>query len=335
MASIRDVAKLAKVSPASVSRILSNDVTYNCTEKTRRDVLNAAKQLNYKVPESYKVKRKGVYRIGCITRLTPERGIDSYYASILEGIRTRLEKYNQRLEFVKSRYDIDTPERLKEVFDKPLDGLIIMESYPKETMDYFKSRVKCIVGIDTDESGIDNIRYNRFFAGCQAMNYLVENGHKKIAYIGSKLPSKEDYQIGRSEAYAKVMDANNFKIEEGWVINCEWSRNICYDKTLELMKSENRPTAIFVGSDHMAMACISAINSLGIKIPDDVSVIGISDIEASKYMTPPLTTIAIPQKSIGEIAVDDLINKLNGDSKVTKQIFIPTELIVRKSVKKI
>ena len=108
-----------------------------------------------------------------------------------------------------------------------------------------------------------------------------------------------------------------------------------YDKTTELLKSKNVPTALFVASDHMAIAAISAIHSMNLKVPDDISVIGISDIEASKYLNPPLTTVGIPQRDIGEIAAHTLIQRIEGDKTFPKQIYVPTKLIVRNSVKKI
>lgn len=78
---------------------------------------------------------------------------------------------------------------------------------------------------------------------------------------------------------------------------------------------------------------MSALHQMHLSIPDDVSVIGISDIEASKYLNPPLTTVAIPQLEIGEIAAEDLLSRINGNATVPKQIFVPTRLVVRESVK--
>ena len=80
---------------------------------------------------------------------------------------------------------------------------------------------------------------------------------------------------------------------------------------------------------------MSAINDFGLKIPDDVSIVGITDIDASKYLNPPLTTVKIPQKKIGVIAVTDLLSRVKGNSSAVKQIYVPTELIERKSVKSI
>ena len=85
----------------------------------------------------------------------------------------------------------------------------------------------------------------------------------------------------------------------------------------------------------MAIASMSAIHSLGLKIPEDISVIAISDIEESAYLTPPLTTVSIPQKEMGKLATEVLLHRINGDTTITKDIFVPCKLTVRNSVKKI
>lgn len=101
------------------------------------------------------------------------------------------------------------------------------------------------------------------------------------------------------------------------------------------MGGSDRPTAIFVASDHMAIACMSALYQLNIRVPEDVSIIGISNIEEAKYMNPPLTTIDIPKQHMSEIVVQTLLQRLNGDLSVPKQIYLPTSLIERQSVIKI
>lgn len=336
MATIRDIAAATGVSIASISRILNQDPTYKATAETRTKVIEAAKAMNYQPAANYRKRKKALEKsIGCIHRLTAEKQIDSYYASILRGIQKYLERNGYSLDFIQSQFDIADRQNLEAIFRTPCKGLIIMDTPSQETMDYIRSHVKHVVGIDTQNSDIDNVRYNRFEAGCRAMQYLIDNGHKKIAYIGSKLPKRDSLNFGRFEAYMRMMDIHGYPTYPEWQIDCEWERKICFDKTLELLKAPHRPTAIFVGSDHMAMACIAALHQMNISIPQDISVIGISDIEASKYLNPPLTTVAILQLEIGEIAAEDLLSRINGTTTVPKQIFVPTRLVIRESVRNI
>lgn len=330
MSTIRDVAAKAGASIASVSRILNNDPTYKTTAETRERILTAARELNYALPQS--AKKRPDINIGCINRLTVERTKDSYYASILDGIQSYLARQNIRLGFIESQFDVANKETLDTLLRPNTKGLILMDNLGEDIVDYILSKVKCVVGIDTGLRQIDNVRYNRFEAGCQAMQHLIDNGHRKIAYIGSHI-SDDTVSIGRHEAYLRMMKKYDCPVRPEWEIDCEWHRRICYDKTLRLMQLPDRPTAIFVASDHMAMSSMAAVHELKLSIPGDVSIIGISDIDASKYLNPPLTTVAIPQNDIGEIAVDTLLQRMNGNNTLPKEIFVPTRLVVRSSVR--
>ena len=334
MASIRDVAKLAGVSITSVSRVLNNDKSFTIKEETKKKIFDAITELNYKVPETYIKNETKKQSIGCIQRLTVEGHKDNYFSTIAAGIKQHLSKHGKSLQFLMTQFDFET-DGYKTIFQTYPKGLIIMGDISDEAYNFLKSKIKYIVGIDTSYDDIDNIRYNRFEAGVEALEYLIECGHKKIAYIGSNINLSDLKNIGRFEAYNKVMKYHNLPIDPNWIIDSKWHRDTCFEKTIELLNSDNRPTAIFVASDHMAIAAISAINSLGLNVPEDISVIAISDIAESAYITPPLTTISIPQKDMGKIATEILLHRINGDSTIKKQIFVPCKLIVRNSVKKI
>ncbi|MCI8413664.1 MAG: LacI family transcriptional regulator [Clostridia bacterium] len=332
VATIRDVAELANVSIASVSRILNQDPDYKATPETREKVLKAISSLDYKPNPNYKKRRAATQvSIGCISRMTVERTKDSYYTTIFNGAQNYLKRQNYDFDFVVSQFDIMNEESLSSLLSHPPKGLILMDQPDNETMRYLSSKIKYIVGIDSGQSSVDNICYDRFDAGCRAMQYLIDKGHKKIAYIGAHI-SENVMTIGRYEAYVRMMRQAKLPVNPAWVIDSDWHRGICFDKTIELMRCADRPTALFVGSDHMAIAAISALHKLNISIPDEISVIGISDIEDAKYLNPPLTTIAIPQVEIGEIAASTLLQRIGGDLSLPKRIVVPTALVERSSV---
>ncbi len=332
MSTIRDVAKLAGVSPASVSRILANDATYKVSPETVANVMAAVKKLNYSIPPAYRSRRKKI-KFGVINRVTEERTKDSYYSTILDGIKQFCDENNIEIEILQSQFDLSVPKVLENFLNSDLRGVIVMGETDDEVIEIIHQSNLSAVGIDNNSEKIDNVKYNRYQAGCMAMEYLIANGHKSIAYIGSHIPNRRIAEMGRFDAYKKMLSTIDQPINEAWIIDCEWKRQVCHNKTIQLLSNPNRPTAIFVASDHMAIAAMSAIAEAGLRIPDDISIIGITDIEASKYMNPPLTTVKLPQKEIGLIAANDLLQRVNGDKTVVKQIFVPTELVERKSVK--
>lgn len=334
MANIRDVAKLAGVSPASVSRILNNDTTYHTTEETANRVFSAAKKLNYHIPQNRRSKRKRI-RFGCISRMTVEHTKDSYFSSIANSIQSFCHKNNIEFELLQSQFDVENPNLLKNFLSSNLNGVIVMGYVDPIIIDSILEKGISIVGIDSSSDKIDNVRYNRYQAGCYAMQYLLAKGHKKIAYVGSNIYPDKVWDLGRFEAYKKMLSMENIPLNPDWVIDCKWQRETCYKLVTKLLSSNDKPTAFFVASDHMAIAAMSAINDYGLRIPEDISIIGITDIEVSKYLNPPLTTIKIPQEEIGTIAAATLLGRVNSDTTIVKQIYIPTELIERKSVKSI
>lgn len=331
MATIREVAQLAGVSIASVSRILNQDPKYRTTPETRERVLEAIRTLGYVPNPNYKKRRNSQVSIGCISRMTVEQTEDSYYTAILGGAKHYLKEHNYDFNFVLSQFDIVNEDSLSKLLAHPPGGLILMDQPSAKTMQFLFSKIKYIVGIDSGQPSIDNVSYDRFEAACRAMRYLLDKGHTKIAYIGAHI-SKDVLNIGRYEGYIRMMKHAGLPVNPEWIVESEWHRGICYDKTIELMKCKNRPTAILVGSDHMAIAAISALQTLGVSIPDEISIIGISNIEDAKYITPPLTTIAIPQTEIGEIAASMLLQRMQGDTTLPKRIIVPTELVERNSV---
>ncbi len=337
MPTIREVAAVCGVSIASVSRILNNDETYKVSPQTRDKVFRVAEELHYAPSPAYqrKSKTKKINSIACIINATAEKNDDSYYTAILEGIKTELAKNDYVVDYLSSQYELDSAT-LESVLNRGhFNGIILMTTPPADSLKIIQNRFEHIVCVDTSLTQYDNVRYNRFEAGCLAMQYLIENGHKKIAFIGSYIPTKFNLQFGRYDAYRTMMQRYGYPMRKEWILDCNWERQLCYEMTKKLVSSDDLPTAIFFASDYMAIASLSALHEEKIRVPEDISIIGISDIEESKYLSPPLTTISIPQFEIGQIVTSTLLARIKGDNSPPKQIYVPTKLIERKSVAKI
>ena len=332
MATIRDVAKEANVSITTVSRILgSESEKYKFDDDTRSRVLTATAKLNYSVPENYRRKKN----IACVTSLTAEMHADSYYQSIQSGLKSELSKHNYSLTYIHTKYDFDDREIREKIFSQKIEGFVLMTNIADHTLDIIKQLTTNIVCVDTNILDYDNIRYNRFEAGCHAMKHLINNNHKKIAFVGSHMRQNFSLQFGRFDAYRTMLKRYDLKVNPNWIVDCKWQQQLCYDKTKYLLKSENVPSAIFFASDYMAIAGYRAILDSQKNIPNDVSVIGISDISEAKNLSPALTTIEIPKEEIGRITAQTLLARIHGDNTIPKQIYVPTNLVDRMSVLRI
>lgn len=340
MATIRDVAKMANVSTATVSRILNADKTYKVTNETRDRVWQAVRTLNYVRNQSVKESVNKVdikssatskVKIGCVLCVTREKYTDPYFMSILSGVESKLIENGYSLSVIRTINELLDPTVLFNTLSESLTGLVVMETLSDEIYSQLKDKVEFIVGIDTKHQDIDNVCYDRFAAAEKAVQHLIDKGHRRIAFIGGTDNIDSIRKEQRYRGYLSVLDDNNIPEDMSIVKNCEWDSKLCYSKTIELLNLPDKPTAIFAASDLMAMIAVNAIYEHGLKVPDDIAVIGLSNIDMSKYTNPPLSTIDVPKTQMGEIAAEILISQIRGERTLPKKIILPTSLIVRNS----
>lgn len=339
MSTIRDVAKHANVSIATVSRVLNNDTQYKITDETRMKVWQAVSHLNYafspkqKQPmrTHHKSHSKINARIGCVLSVTKNKYHDPYFMAILTAVEERLLSKGYSIVFIRTGAELDDSQILYNTFNEPINGLILMETLKPEIYEYIKTVVPHIVGIDTDRLDIDNVGYDHYRVSSLAVNHLIEKGHTKIGYIGGSGTNHMIKCSRRYSGYFSSMHAAGLEVNKDWVIDCQWDEKLCIEKVNEICKSNNLPTAFLVGSDLMAIAALNAFFSNGIKVPKDISVIGMSNIEMSSYSNPPLTTINVPTEQIGFVAADLIIERIEGNNLMAKRVILPTELVVRSS----
>ncbi|WP_099204575.1 LacI family DNA-binding transcriptional regulator [Scatolibacter rhodanostii] len=335
MSTIRDVAKLAQVSTATVSRVINNDSTYKMTEATKNRVWEAVRALNYKMnsransvsPTAIKTNVK----IGCVISVTKDKYNDPYFMSILSGVEARLQSKGYQLAFVRSSAELEDTAILHSVFQEQVAGLILMESLEAKTYEYIRKQVPCIVGIDTRRPEIDNVGYDHYEVATNAVQYLIEKGHTRIGFVGGNGVKNSIKDSLRYKGYYATMHAAGLPVHDEWVINCQWDEVLCMEKIAELCLLKEKPTALFVASDLMAIAALSSLYANGVSVPKEMAVIGLSNIEMARYSNPPLTTLEIPMKEVGMLAVDVLLNRMSGDDLLPRKLILPTTLIERNS----
>lgn len=336
MASIRDVAALAGVSIATVSRVLNNDATYKMKDETRNKVWEAVAQTGYRhktaLHPNDHVHASAERRIGCILSVTRDKYRDPYFMSIYAGLESRLTELGYSVAFLKTYLEIQDPEILQSTFSSPPAGIILMEQLNPKIYRYLRARIPVCIGIDTQHPDIDNVGYDHLEAGLRITNHLIEKGHKDIAFIGGSILGKNSVRSRRYIGFVAAMQLAGLKVRPEWVLDCQWDEVLCIEMVKKLMEQPERPTAICAASDLMAMAALSALYSIGISVPDQVAVIGLSNIKLSQFSSPPLTTYSVPTKEIGRIAVDLLDRRLNGSTLPPCRVYLPLTKVVRASV---
>lgn len=326
MANIRQVAEKAGVSVATVSRVLNQQDTVSA--KTRIKVEDAIKKLNYEPSLLGRNLRNSESRLLLI--LIPKIS-NPFYFEIIKGIETTA--INQSYNILLCETD-SNPERENIYFDlvkkKMADGIISMD--PAVNMDTLIQLAERHNIIQCSEYAIDSsipyVTIDNEAAAYIAVKHLIKIGHKKIAFINSD--KKYLYARQREAGYKKALQEQNIRVQEQY---------ICYSQQLDfeygqqamrkILHMDDRPTAVFAVSDLLAIGALKEIHANGLRVPDDIAVVGFDKIDFSNMTHPTLTTIAQPMYKMGTIAAQMLMDKIKG--KEVESVILDHELVIRES----
>lgn len=320
---LKDIANKTNVSVSTVSRILNHDLTLKVTNETRQAVLAAAEELSYIKP---KLTNTNQYKVALINWYTREQEIeDNYYLSIRLGIEEECHK--RGIELVKIFFD-DIDQTLPQAH-----GAIAIGKFDEEEISIFNKYYEHIVFVDSspDEQLYDSIVIDFESAYLKAINYLEELGFTDIGYIGGREYTHSMKKLigERRELFFRNYFKNQSKIHIG-----EFTIESGYQLMKEAIKSKNLADAYLIASDAMAIGALRALYEANLKVPDDVSIVGFNDIPQSAYTIPPLTTIKVYKKNMGQKAVQLIIDNILG-KEYREKILISTKLIIRKSTKEL
>ena len=331
MANIRQVAKKAGVSPATVSRVLSGDPDFSVREETRRKINDAVAALQYEIP----VREQHQYRFGCILSDTTDKYSDPFFVDILVAMENECKSRNATIALVKSFKELNNPQILQEIIGANLDGVFLMEHISPEAMTALQTHIPHIIFIDKDEPeyDFDNVGFDHTTANWQVMTTLLDRGYRRIALVSGSSPGMPLSETIRMVIYREMLRRAGIKSEDALVKDCGWDLDLCKKQTQELMELPEPPDAIFAGSDSLASVVLGTLYELGFRCPRDVGVIGFNNIDLSSHMVPPLTTIEVPTADIGHAAVERMLQIIKDKDSSIRRILFPTRLIERKSLK--
>ncbi|EHH1031699.1 substrate-binding domain-containing protein [Vibrio parahaemolyticus] len=332
MATMKDIAKLAGVSTSTVSHVINK--TRFVSEEISERVNNAAKELNYYAPSalarSLKVNRTKTIGMLVTTSTNP------FFGEVVKGVERSC--YHKGYSLILCNTEGDN-ERMRQsintLLQKRVDGLILMcSSLEGERIDVFE-RYPDIPVVVMDWGPMlftsDKIQDNSLRGGYLAAKYLIDCDHTEIGCITGPL-IKHQAQM-RYEGYKRAMNEAGLEFNANWIIESDFECEGGYQAFKKMAERGTLPSSIFVSNDMMAMGVINAANELGIKVPDDLSIIGYDDIHIAKFMSPSLTTIHQPKYRLGQAAVETLVRRLDDKSNEAQVVQLEPTLVVRNSVK--
>lgn len=335
MPTIYDVALKSGYSPTTVSKAFNNYP--DISEKTKREILKVAKEMGY-LPNSHAraLLTKKSWMIGVLYDESSGLGIKHpFFNAVIESFKKTIEDKGYDLMFISKDIGGNEFSYLKHCQFRSIDGVIIVYSdyHNQEVHELINSDIPCIL-IDMESENASTVCSDNVQGGLQAVEYLYSLGHRKIAHISGG----DDTFSGpkRKEGYKQGLQQFDLPIKAEWIVNGGY---FTYDGGYEAMKRllqlEEKPTAVFVAGDYMAIGAMEAIKDHGLKVPEDISIIGFDDIELAQFVTPRLTTVKQNTNEIGKKAAELLVEAIDHKKKLNQMTMVPTEIVVRDSCQRI
>lgn len=330
---IYDVAKKAGVSISTASKALND--RKDVGEKTKERIKQIAKELAYEpshFARALAMKKTGNIGVLTVRYYSTPMLTNPFYSKIIEGIEEGL--MNSDLNLITNilrREQIDGLELPKMVKEKSVDGLILLGYMPEEFVELIVNKGLPLVVVDNYvNENISMIVADDEGGAYSAVSYLIKTGHKKIAYISG--PSKRISFKKREQGYKKALNENGLAVNPDFILYND-GEEPGYEWMKKILQSGEKPDAIFTCNDVTAILCINMLRENGLKVPDDISVIGFDNIEMGQHFIPSLSTVDIDKERIGIKAVNILSDKIKDKAKSVDRIIFPVNLIIRDSVK--
>lgn len=330
-ASIKDVAREAGVSIATVSRVL-NDVDV-VNEDTKKKVLEAIKKLGYRpniVARSLKTQRTKTIGI-----LIPDIS-SQFYPEIVRGTEDVANIYDYNVMLCNSDSDLDKEkEYLRVLKEKMVDGVLYMSSsLEPEILDLINELELATVLIESKdaEGKLPSVTIDNEAAAYDATKHLIERGNKHIAYIGTSKNANNAW-AKRYLGYESALKESSIEVKEELLYFGDLKSQTGYEAIDKILEKTDID-AIFCASDEIAMGAINALRGKGISVPEDIDVIGFNDIYTASIFYPKLTTISQPMYDMGSVAMRMLIKLINHKELDQKHFVLPYILVERDSCKK-
>ena len=325
---LKIVAEKAGVSVNTASRAINNKPDIN--EKTKKRILEIAQELGYiRNSAAVALRTKKTRTIGVV--IADNR--NPFYAEVLNGMEIAAREKNYHIILANTQRDYKKEEEaINLLLAKRVDGLLITPVQDRD--DDIKKLIEAnipfvVVGRDFKNIEVDAVYNDEVKGGFLATDYLIKKGHKKIALVNGflyKSPARS-----RLEGYKKALNKYRIPLDDLLISAGDINMENGYERTRQMMEKNLDFTAIFAYNDMMAFGVMQAIKEKGLKMPQDIALVGYDDISFSSLISPTLTTIKLKKQELGVESVKLLFSRINGERKKIKKVMLDVELIIRET----
>jgi LacI family transcriptional regulator len=332
--SLKDVAKHAGVGLGTASRVLNNHPSVS--EEAKKLVLEAMKELNYEpnaIARSLKIKSTST--IGVIV---PDI-TSAFFPEVVRGIEDAANVYQYNIMLCNTDLDHKKEKAaLGMLSEKKVDGILfISNTVCEDTAEKFELMnipVVLVATSHTKGSSLPSVTIDNEKAAYDAVNYLCELGHKNIYMLAGEFDDP-NAGVPRIEGYKKAMKDNGNIFNDSMIYEGDYNYKSGYANMMKILVLDKIPTAVFVASDIMAIGASKAILEKGLRIPEDISIMGFDGVEAAEFFYPSISTIIQPRYAMGAVAMSLLVKLMNKQPVEEKSLVLDYNLVERQSCKRL
>ncbi|MGE5583793.1 MAG: LacI family DNA-binding transcriptional regulator [Bacillota bacterium] len=333
---INDIAKIAKVSPSTVSRVMANNP--KISDATREKVFKVMKELNYHPNIIARSLANKTTRIaGVVIPGMAEKAFQHpFFPEVLRGISSMAHKHRYNI-LISS---VDNPEEEKQTLKQFVhggitEGIILLASRINDpsVSELIKTDFPFVViGKPENENEVNWVDNNNFTAGYELVRHFISQGHRQIAFIG--VTPGYIVTLDRLEGYKKALSDFGLSVDERLIVESKFSDDNGYDLIKQLLERGVNPTGVIACDDFLAFGALRFLSEQGLKVPENIAVAGFNNVPLSLYSHPSLTSVEINAFLLGSKAFELLLAAINSDFKSYNRAIVPAELVIRESTLK-
>lgn len=315
---LKEIARQANVSVSTVSRVINQKNTKAASPEVQERIWEIVRKSGYtpnatarslKLGQKAQIQNTTPKSIACIYARSNSAVSDPFFSQIAKAIEQEAFKSNYFIRQSFTAMDIANPDMARQLAQFPVDGIVILGRYEKQLLRFFTQNYKNVIytGLNPMGTQYDQVVCDGSDISYSALSYLVELGHTKIGYVGEQ--NNEVRFSGYKDALAKL----GLPFLQKNTSNVHLSADGGYKGANILMHNKADISAIFCANDTTAIGVIHALKEKNFRIPEDISVISVDDIETAQYLSPMLTTVHVPLEELGKITAKTLIDRITAD----------------------
>ncbi len=337
---LKEIAAKVGVSISTVSRVVNQNNPKAASPEIQRKIWDVVRETGYIPNKAARSLKSGNIAdivtpqpktIACIYGRTDDTLTDPFFTHIARSVEQEAFKNNYFVKYSFSASELNSSRLHQHLADIEVDGVVVLGRLQDDLLAFINQHCSNVVytGLNPISSQVDQVICEGYDAALAAMDYLMELGHTKIAYIG------EQHKEIRYYAYKDSLKKHGIEFSPSRVVDVMQSSEGGYRGANELISRNTDITAVFCANDVTAIGAMRAFKEHSIQVPRDISVIGIDDIETAQYMSPMLTTIHIPRDELGRVATQTLIRRIQKLHRLPMKISLPFYVVKRESCRKL